>query len=77
MHLCVSSKYLDLFNLACKLVEDLLLKLYEEYRKYSERKGIICLNMEIKRIDGNNNLVGNINSYGSTSKKAHSKQNSK
>jgi hypothetical protein len=80
LHLCVSSKYIDLFNLACKLVEDLLLQLYEEYKKFSEKKGFHYQKLEIKRIDGMNNLVGINNVQGMNSsfqKKNHNKQKSK
>jgi len=78
--LCVSSKYLDLFNLACKLVEELLQQLYEDYKKYCEKKGLNNPQLEIKRIEGMNNLVGNggyILSSSNPQKKSHIKQKSK
>ena len=84
LHLCVSSKYQDLYNLACKLVEDLLAQLYDDYKKYCDKKGILNYKLETKKIEGFNNLVNNNNSstfspYNSISnqKKNHVKQKSK
>jgi hypothetical protein len=39
LHLCVSSKYADVYNLACKLVEDLLAGLYKEYEGFCQKAG--------------------------------------
>jgi len=77
LHLCVSSKYLDLFNLACQLVEELLLNIYEEYKKYCDKKGISMSKLEVKRVEGFNNLVGNSTFSVNSNKKNHSKQKSK
>ena len=31
LHLCVSSRYFDIYSTACRFVENLLLGIYEEY----------------------------------------------
>ena len=48
-----------MFNLACKLVEDLLTQLYDDYKKYTDKKGLFISKLELKRIEGLNNLVNN------------------
>jgi len=60
LHLCVSSKYQELYYLACKLVEDLMLNLYEEYRKFCEKKGgnyLLSPKLSIKKIEGDHTSV--------------------
>jgi hypothetical protein len=39
LHLCVSSKHKDIFLNVCSEVEKLLLKIYEEYSAYNQKKG--------------------------------------
>lgn len=40
LHLCVSAKYYELYGKACVLVEDLLTKIYGEYKIYCEEMKI-------------------------------------
>ena len=37
IHLCISSKYPDKYQLACNMAHELLTNVYEEYRRYSEK----------------------------------------
>lgn len=37
IHLCISSKFQDKYQLACNMAQDLLTNVYEEYRRYSEK----------------------------------------
>jgi len=37
LHLCISSKFLDRYNAACQLVNELVFTVYEEYKKYCEK----------------------------------------
>ena len=39
IHLCVSSKFQNVFRMACKCVEDLLSNIYEQYSKFKSKKG--------------------------------------
>ena len=39
LHLCVSSKYTEVYALACKLVENLLTSLYKEYEVFCQKLG--------------------------------------
>jgi len=60
LHLCVSSKYQELYYLACRLVEDLMLNLYDEYRKFCEKKGgnyLISSRLMIKKTEGDHTSV--------------------
>jgi hypothetical protein len=50
--LCVSSKYPEVYHLACKLVEDLLTGLYKEYETVCQRAGRPLQEpVQIKRIE--------------------------
>jgi hypothetical protein len=40
LHLCVSSKYLEIFTLACHAAEKLILTIYQEFDLFLIRKGI-------------------------------------
>ncbi len=52
MHLCISSKYKEVYQLACKLVEELLLNLYKEYTEFAHRKGFnVYSPLKIKQIE--------------------------
>jgi hypothetical protein len=52
MHLCVSSKYLEVYNMSCQLVEELLNNLYREYDSYCRKTGRRYQGMlKIKRIE--------------------------
>jgi len=63
MHLCVSSKYLEVYNMACQLVEELLNNLYREYDNYCRKTGRkYHTSLKIKRIEafgGNQNKLNN------------------
>jgi len=63
MHLCVSSKYLEVYNMACQLVEELLNNLYREYDNYCRKSGRkYHTSLKIKRIEafgGNQNKLSN------------------
>lgn len=37
LHLCVSSRFYDKYQLACNQLQELLLSVYEEYKKYCEK----------------------------------------
>jgi len=39
LHLCVSAKYIEVYNKACELVEDLLSKIYTEYKTFCKTSG--------------------------------------
>jgi len=43
LHLCVSSKFPDKYNKACQLVSDLLDKIFEEYKRYCYKHGMIAV----------------------------------
>lgn len=52
LHLCVSAKYFELYGKACSLVEDLLVKIYAEYKSFcSEMKIENPPEMIIKKIE--------------------------
>jgi len=63
MHLCVSSKYLEVYNMACQLVEELLNNLYREFDNYCRKTGRKYQSLlKIKRIEafgGNQNKLNN------------------
>lgn len=37
LHLCISSRFYDKYKLACDMAQELLLNVYEEYKKYCEK----------------------------------------
>jgi len=37
LHLCISSKFMDRYKVACQLVNELVSTVYEEYKKYCEK----------------------------------------
>ena len=39
MHLCISSKYFDKYKRACNLVQELIINVYEEFKRFCERNG--------------------------------------
>ena len=52
LHLCVSSKYLEKYRKACWFVQELLINIYEEYKRYCERNGKKPLvNLTIQKIE--------------------------
>lgn len=66
LHLCVSSKYLDKYQYACELVEELLESVYEDYKKYCYRNGVNTLGKIYRKIEeGITSKKGfNNNTYG-------------
>ena len=61
--MCVSAKYLDLYSKACELVENLLHKIYSEYRTYC--KGNVPYDLTVKKIES---FVGSSSTVVSSSK---------
>ena len=60
LHLCVSSKHAQVYELACKLVEDLLRGLYNEYQTFCQRMGRpLETPIQIKRIESNDEMSEN------------------
>lgn len=37
LHLCISSRFYDKYKVACDCVQELILQVYEEYKKYCEK----------------------------------------
>jgi hypothetical protein len=37
LHLCISSRFYDKYKLACDMAQELMLNVYEEYKKYAEK----------------------------------------
>ena len=37
MHLCISSRFYDKYKQACDMAQELMLNVYEEYKKYCEK----------------------------------------
>lgn len=46
LHLCVSAKYYDIYSKACELVENLLGKIYSEYRNFHKHGPAIELSVK-------------------------------
>jgi len=53
LHLCVSSKFMEKYNTACNLVQELINNVFEEYKKYCEKCGKIGVQfLAIRREEG-------------------------
>ena len=39
LHLCISSKFQDKYRRACTLVQELIISVYEEYKRFCDRNG--------------------------------------
>ncbi len=37
LHLCISSRFYDKYLVACNMAQELLLNVYEEYKKFAEK----------------------------------------
>ena len=64
LHLCISAKNKEIMNKACECVNELLIKIYDDYKKYCLKNGIQPLSKIAQKIDiGNNNIhnKGNLN----------------
>lgn len=55
LHLCISSRFFDKYQLACQMTQELLLNVYEEYKKFCER-----YRKELRIIDQNAILINGI-----------------
>ena len=38
LHLCISSRFFDKYKIACDSVQELILQVYEEYKKFCEKQ---------------------------------------
>ena len=57
LHLCISAKNQEEMRKACRLVDDLLNKIYEEYKKFCYKNNIMPIASQLaKRIDLGNSL---------------------
>lgn len=64
LHLCVSSKYSEVYYLACKLVESLMTGLYKEYEQFCQKAGRPLQEpVQLKRVEiyGNNEAKAEAN----------------
>ena len=48
LHLCISSRFYDKYLVACNMAQELLLNVYEEYKKFAEKH-----RRELKIVDSN------------------------
>ena len=52
LNLYVTSKYLDIYKKGCSLVHELIINIYEEYKRYCERNGKIPIsNLTIQKVE--------------------------
>lgn len=56
LHLCISSRFYDKYVMARQLAKELILDVYEDYKKFCERTGKEVVNLQIKLIE---NVSGN------------------
>ena len=65
LHLCISAKNQEGLKKACGLVTELINKIYEEYKKYCNKIGIVPLPKIANKIDGTNTFhnKNNMNHY--------------
>ncbi|KRX09052.1 hypothetical protein PPERSA_01939 [Pseudocohnilembus persalinus] len=61
LHLCVSSKYFDTYQIACQQFDSLLLKIYKEYAQFCQNKGKNFEMIGLKKNESTNGKVGNFN----------------
>jgi hypothetical protein len=53
LHLCISSKYFDKYKKASYLVQELIINIYEEYKRFCDRNGKIPMNnLTIQKEEG-------------------------
>ena len=53
LHLCISSKYYEKYKAACSLVQELIINIYEEYKRYCERGSKTPISsLNIKKYEG-------------------------
>ena len=53
MHLCISSKYYQTYQIACKYIEQHLLNIYEDYKNFCETNHKPYSNLTLKKKDNN------------------------
>ena len=66
LHLCISAKNQEGMKKACECVNDLLNKIYDDYKKFCNKNGIVPIPKIANKIDiGNSNVhnKGNLNVY--------------
>lgn len=56
MHLCISSKYIETFNEACRLIEMLLNSIVTEYKKYANKHRLNDKIIRFKKHDLTSNI---------------------
>jgi len=53
LHLCISSKYYEKYETACILVQELIMNIYEEYKRFCERAHKTPIsNLSLKKYEG-------------------------
>jgi hypothetical protein len=53
LHLCISSKYYDKYRKASYLVQELIINIYEEFKRFCDRNGKIPTNnLTIQKEEG-------------------------
>ena len=55
LHLCISSPFMDKYEIACKLCRELIGGVYEEYRTFCQKTGKPVVSLEVKLIESLNN----------------------
>jgi hypothetical protein len=65
LHLCISAKNQEGMKKACECVNELLNKIYEDYKKYCIKNGITPINKIAQKIDNGNSIhnKGNLNLF--------------
>ena len=65
LHLCISAKNQEGMKKACECVNELLNKIYEDYKKYCIKNGITPINKIAQKIDNGNSIhnKGNLNVF--------------
>lgn len=71
LHLCISSKFYDKYKRACNLAQELIINVYEEFKRFCERNGRVPNNnltihkeenISCKK-NSNNQIISNNNYY--------------
>jgi len=53
LHLCISSKFYEKYKTACILVQELIINIYEEYKRFCERNHKVPIsNLSVKKYEG-------------------------
>jgi hypothetical protein len=77
LHLCISSKFYDKYKNACTLVQELIINIYEEYKRFCERNHKTPIsNLSIKKYEGissNKDSISGTGSFENLSKKCEDK----